>query len=243
MTEQSIAEYVANQPKYTGNRRFLRWLIHFLAFGLMFKMTSSGVENIPDTGATILMMNHTSFWDPVVCVGLVQNRDVVPMSKAENKRKPVIGQFNKMWGVYYINRQEADRHALTSAIELLKSGQVTLIAPEGTRHPEGLAPAKDGIAYIASKSDAAIVPTAVCGLSYFQNDWKRLKRPPVHVEFGRAFKFNAEGRINKTNRAIMMQEAMYQLALTIPDRYSNLRGNYSDIENATTETLNFIESP
>lgn len=236
----NIAEYVANQPKYTGNRRFLRWLTRFLAFGFMFKMTSNGVENIPPSGGTILMMNHTSFWDPVVCVGLVQHRFVIPMSKAENKHKPVIGQFNKMWGVYYVDRQHADRHALMSAIELVKSGQLTLIAPEGTRHPEGLAPAKDGVAYIATKADAVIVPTAVVGLSHFVDDWKRFKRPKVHVEFGRAFKFKTAGRVSRDDRGVMMREAMYQLARAIPDSHADLRGNYSDIENTTTDMINFI---
>jgi hypothetical protein len=36
----------------------------------------------------------------------------------------------------------------------------------------------------------------------------------------------------------MTREAMYQLALTLPDE--KLRGAYGDVINATTETLNFL---
>ena len=38
----------------------------------------------------------------------------------------------------------------------------------------------------------------------------------------------------------MVSEAMYQLALTIPDEYSYLRGHYSDVENASSERLEFV---
>lgn len=234
----SVEEYVANQHRYEASRRFLRGLTRTVG-SLLVDAESSGLEHIPDSGGAIIMMNHTSFLDPIICMGLITNRFVIPMSKAENRNKPVISWLINMYGVYYVNREIADRQALNAAIELLKHGQVTLIAPEGTRHPEGLAPAKDGMAYIASKSDALIIPTAVCDVADFKQRWKRLRRAHAVVRFGKPFRFKRDIKLNRETRGQMMREAMYQLALAIPDEYASLRGHYSDSDNATTDLLDF----
>ena len=53
----TVEEYVARQPKYTRRRRIMRWLLRTFGFALV-KVDASGLENIPDTGRAILMMNH-----------------------------------------------------------------------------------------------------------------------------------------------------------------------------------------
>ena len=95
---------------------------------------------------------------------------------------PFIAPFVKWWGSFSINRGEIDRKALMHSIELLKSGQLILIAPEGTRHPEGLSQPKDGFAFIATKADAVIIPTAISGAVDWQDAFK-LKRPRINVNF------------------------------------------------------------
>lgn len=236
----SIAEYVARQESYTWRRRFMRGLVRTIGFTLLCKVEASGLENIPDSGPTILMMNHISAIDPVVCLGLVTNRFVIPMTKIENARNPLFGLLVWGWGAYTVDRDQVDRAALLNSVELLKSGQMILIAPEGTRHPEGLARPKDGLTYVATKADAMIVPAAVSGAVDFKDRWKRLRRAYAHVTFGRPFRFKTAGRarIPRDERALMTQEAMYQLAITQPD--PNLRGVYSDIARATTDHIEFI---
>ena len=80
------------------------------------------------------------------------------MTKVENLENPLTAPFVIMWGSFSINRGEIDRKALMNSIELLKSGQLIYIAPEGHRHPEGLSQPKDGFAYIATKADTLIIP-------------------------------------------------------------------------------------
>ena len=127
-------------------------------------------------------------------------------------------------------------------IELMKSGQLVLMAPEGTRHPEGLAEAKDGLAYVASKADAVIVPTAVCGAQDWKARLKRFRRAYTHITFGKPFRFKTDGRkrIPRDELSQMIKEAMYQLALTIPDEYHEFRGVYSDVKNTTTDYIEFV---
>jgi 1-acyl-sn-glycerol-3-phosphate acyltransferase len=237
----SFQTYIAEQDKFAWRRRILRGVIRTIGFRLLARVDSTGLENIPPRGPAILMMNHISMLDPVACMGLVTSRFVIPMSKIENLRVPILSAFVRFWGAYTVDRDQVDRAALMNSIELLKSGQLILIAPEGTRHPEGLARPKEGMTYIAIKSDAVIIPTAVSGAIDFKQRWKRLRRAYACVSFGRPFRFKAEGRkrIPRDEMRQMTEEAMYQLALTQPD--PDLRGVYSDLDQATTDTLEFID--
>lgn len=239
-TRSAIENYIARQPRLAWRRRLLRGLLRTVGFSLLCRVEVRGLENIPRTGPTILMMNHISAIDPIVTMALVTHRFVIPMTKIENARTPVLGFFVRWWGAYTVNRDEVDRAALLSSIALLHDGQVILIAPEGTRTPDGLIAAKDGLAYIAAKADAVIVPTAVYGATDYLHRWKRLRRAFAGVAFGTPFKLRTDGRsrIPRDELARMTQEAMYQLALTLPD--PALRGVYSDLEQATTDHLHFV---
>lgn len=236
----AIQEYVNNQERYTWRRNILRGLIRTVGFTLLCKVDMDGLENIPDSGPTILMMSHISAIDPIVCLGVVTNRFVIPMTKIENARTPVLGWMVRWWGAYTVDRDQVDRAALMNSIELVKSGQLILIAPEGTRSRAGLREPKDGLAYIATKANAVIVPAAISGAVDWLDRWKRLRRAYARVSFGRPFRFKTEGRsrIPREELSTMMRESMYQLAAALPDE--SLRGVYSDLSKLTTDTLEFV---
>jgi 1-acyl-sn-glycerol-3-phosphate acyltransferase len=235
----SVQEFVAMQPKYAWRRRVMRAFIGFV-FRLLLRLEVTGLENIPASGPSLLMMNHITLLDPVLCMVAVKQRFVIPMTKVENLENPFIAPFVRWWGSYSINRGEIDRKALMNSIELLKSGQLILIAPEGHRHPEGLSQPKDGFAYIATKADAVIIPVAISGAVGWQRAFK-LQRPRIQVNFGKPFKFKlgANGRVQRDDLPAMMDEAMYQLAMTVQDE--TRRGVYSDLSKATTNHLEFVQ--
>jgi 1-acyl-sn-glycerol-3-phosphate acyltransferase len=237
---QSVQEYVERQPSYAWKRRIIRLAIRTIGFHILANVKVYGEDNIPPSGPTILMMNHISAIDPVVVMGAVTKRFVVPMSKIENLSNPLLAPFIGWWGAYTINRDEVDRKALLNSIALAKSGKLILIAPEGTRQKDGLVQPKDGLAYIATKADAVIVPTALSGAQDFSQKIKELRRTPVSVTFGRAFRFRSGdgGRVSREALHAMSEEAMYQLATTLPD--PALRGVYADLSEATTEHLTFL---
>jgi 1-acyl-sn-glycerol-3-phosphate acyltransferase len=239
-TTLSVQDYIARQSKYEWRRRILRGLIRTIGFNLLAKAEIVGLERVPRTGPTILMMSHISLIDPVVCIGAVTKRFVIPMTKIENAEDPIFGLLVKAYGAYTVKRGEVDRSALMNSIELLKSGQCILIAPEGTRQPAGLVKPKDGITYVATKADAVIVPTALSDAMDFKDRWKHLKRAKVRVTFGQPFRFKPlkTRRIPRDVLSQMTEEAMYQLAISQPD--ASLRGVYRDIERATTDYLEFV---
>lgn len=240
-----MSQTAANQPVSYNRaglhwrRRMIHWSINAIGFRFLVRFQISGEEHIPDTGPTILMMNHIGAIDPVVCMGAVRNRWVIPMTKVENLRNPIFGAFVKLWGAFTVDRGAVDRRALRIAIELLQAGEMILIAPEGTRHPEGLAEPKDGFVYLATKANALILPAALTGTQATGKSWRRLRRPDVRLNFGRPFRFKTVPgqRVPRDQLTQMAREAMYQLALAQPDE--RLRGVFKDMDALTDETLEF----
>ncbi len=220
-------------------RRVLRSLFRQVPLRMM-NLTVTGTENVPDTGPVIMMMNHISALDPGLIMATVMNRFVIPMTKIENTEF-LLGRLTIWWwDAYTVRRGEVDRSALTNSIELLKSGQCILIAPEGTRQKEGLARPKEGLTYVATKANAVIVPTAISGAIGWQEKWKRLERPKIDINYGPAFRFKTGGqkRIPREDLTAMTDEAMYQLAMAVTDE--SMRGIYSDLSKASERFLEFI---
>lgn len=236
----SVQEYVAMQPKLAWRRQLMRGWMR-AAFRLFTSITVTGTENIPPSGGTLLMMNHISLLDPMLCMVAVKNRFVVPMTKVENMQNPVLAPLIRFWGAYSVERGEVDRTALMNSIELIKSGALILIAPEGTRQKQGLSQPKEGMTYVAAKADAIILPTGISGAVPWQHNLTHLKRTHINVNFGRPFKFKTGGkpRVPREDLAAMTDEAMYQLALAVKDE--SMRGVYSDVSKATTQFLEFVD--
>ncbi|MDZ4768682.1 MAG: lysophospholipid acyltransferase family protein [Chloroflexota bacterium] len=237
--ELSVQEYVAVQPRIAWRRWLMRGALRLL-MPLLFKVEVHGLDNIPPDGAAVLMMNHISLLDPVLCITVVDKRYAIPMTKIENMRTPVLSFFIRWWGSYSVDRDAVDRKALMNSIELMKSGQLILIAPEGTRQRDGLARPKEGFAYIATKADAVIIPAAISGAIGWQKSLQGLKRHHIVVNFGVPFKFKADGRVPRDLYPAMMDEAMYQLSAAVTDE--TMRGAYSDLSKTTSQHLVFVKS-
>ena len=244
MADSPSAGWVLRQREmFLGRRRFLRDVVFkYIIQTLLWNITVEGLAHIPAEGGAVLMINHVTAADPLVAVGVVRPRFVVPMSKIENFRTPGIGLVVRSWGAYPVRRGEVDRDALRTTIQLLEAGEVTLMAPEGTRSP-GLIQPKDGLAYLTTKVDPppVIVPTALYNLETWKEDLlKPWRRTPAHVTFGRGFRLRTVPgqRVRREALAAMTDEMMYQLAILLPERN---RGVYSDISQMTTDYLDFVE--
>jgi 1-acyl-sn-glycerol-3-phosphate acyltransferase len=230
-----FAEY---QGRYWLPRFIYRDVLARTLLPILVKREVRGRENIPATGPAIFMINHIAAVDPMIVMVTVHSRFLIPFSKIENLDIPVAKWLIRLWGVVPVRRGEVDRLALQVSLDLLKRGYGMVVAPEGTRSP-ALQEAKDGITYLATKTNAVIIPVGVEGTKEFLPNLKRLRRTPMSVSFGRPFRFRAEGdkRLARGAMSRMTQEAMYQLAALLPE---HRRGFYGDLTHATTETLEFV---
>jgi 1-acyl-sn-glycerol-3-phosphate acyltransferase len=220
-------------------RRFLRFLIRYIGFTLLAKLDRvEGLENVPQEGPAILLINHIAFIDPIVVVHVVP-RNIIPLAKIEVYDYPVVGIFPRLWGVIPIRRDEFDRRAVQQVMEVVRAGEIVLVAPEGTRSPQ-LSQGKEGIAYLAGRSGATVVPVAVDGtpgfpaLRFFSRRWRG---PGATVRFGRPFRFRPEIEPRRDALRRMTDEAMYILASMLPE---HRRGVYGDLTKATQETIEWL---
>ena len=224
---------------YTWRRRIFRWLLKTFVFTTVIKIKAEDVQNVPLTGGTIFIVNHTAFLEPVAVAGIVKRDDIVPMSKIENFKIPIVSWFVWNWGAFSVRRGQIDRQALNYGVQVLDEGHAILMSPEGTRRPR-LKRAHNGMAYMASKANALVVPVAVAGADRFKVNLRRVRRTDLVMRFGRPFRFRPqdmpEGRVPRETLAEMTAEAMYQLAVLLPER---LRGAYSNLEQMTTNHLLF----
>jgi 1-acyl-sn-glycerol-3-phosphate acyltransferase len=215
----------------------LRFAIRVVAAVLTRFEKVEGVENIPRSGPVILYSNHISLIDPVIIIHVLP-RNIVPLAKIESFDYPVIGLFPRWWKVIPVRRGEVDRRAIHACLDVLRAGEIIWIAPEGTRRP-AFQEAKDGMAYIATRSSAPLIPTAIDGTPGFPAFpfSRRWKDPGITIRFGRPFRFKADGRVGREMLDQMTTEAMYKLAALLPPER---RGIFGDLSKATEETIEWV---
>jgi len=204
-------------------------------FHAIVRLDVEGLDNIPAAGPAILMINHVAFLDPVMLIACVRRR-IVPMSKIENLKLPGVNLLIRLWGAINVKRSEVDRAALRQAIDALKAGHLLLMAPEGTRSKSGeLQEPHDGIAYVATRTGALVIPVGIVGTPEIAGNWKRFKRTSVRVTLGCPFYFETGGaRVGREELSLMTREAMYQLAAVLPPHQ---RGTFANLREATTHLL------
>jgi 1-acyl-sn-glycerol-3-phosphate acyltransferase len=228
-----------NHAEWETKRNFLRWLLRVVGIPLLAKVDSvEGVENVPTKGSAIIMINHVSFIDPFVVADPLP-RNFVALAKVEVYDYPIVGIVPKLLGVIPVKRDEFDRNAVQSCLEVLRAGEMILMAPEGTRGPD-LRQGREGVAYLASRSGAPVVPVAVYGTEGFPalRFTKRWRGSGGHIRFGRPFRYKAELRRSKAQTLRQMtDEAMYVLAAMLPE---DRRGYYADQTKASQETIEWV---
>ena len=149
-------------PSYGFLRMFLS---PFLRPLLNAKMT--GLHHIPRNGPVILAANHLSHVDPIFVIASAR-RTTHYLAKDGHFKNAVMRFAMRATGQIETKRDEGGEGALSSAADVLDSGQALGIFPEGTRSKRTeqpyLLPGKTGIARLAaSYPDTVVVPMALTG--------------------------------------------------------------------------------
>lgn len=173
------------------------WLCRGIARAF-FGLQVQGLEHIPATGPTILAPNHVSYVDPVL-VGISVRRRVHFMAKKELFRNPLAGWFLRGLQAYPVTRERVDPSTLKRTLALLAHGHVVLMFPEGTRGDgRVLGPAKPGIAVMAARSGAPVVPVFHWGAEQIlPRGARRIRRVPLGVRFGPPLRFSGGERADR----------------------------------------------
>jgi 1-acyl-sn-glycerol-3-phosphate acyltransferase len=140
-------------------RSFLRLILK-----LYFRWEVYGKDNLPAVGGALLAANHVSYLDPPL-MGCAVDRHVHFMAKKELFSIPGLGWLMRRFGSIPVERKGSDRQAIRRALELLQSGSVVGIFPEGTRGDgKTLLKPQPGTVLLAAKAGVPIVPMAITGI-------------------------------------------------------------------------------
>jgi len=166
----------------------LYWLIRKwfrVVYHLLYRLDVHGLENIPLDRPFIICANHFSWWDPPLVGCLVSHKPVHFMAKEELFRMPVLGWIMYRVHAFPVRRDSADRRAIRTALHTLDSGGIIGLFPEGTRSKTSdLLPPQPGIALIALKSEAEVLPVAIAGsYTLFRPVRVKIGQPMCFTEF------------------------------------------------------------
>ena len=142
--------------------RFVLFLVRCFIC-LIFRLRVHGKENMPTEGGVIVALNHKSAWDAVLAITLLPRR-LNFMAKKELFKNPLLGGILKWAGAFPVARGTSDLSAIKAAFSILRAGHVLAMFPEGHRvQNEEERNVKAGVAMIAEKTGAPIVPVAIAG--------------------------------------------------------------------------------
>lgn len=203
------------------------WFLKYIGLGpllkLMFRPWVEGVENIPKDGPCIIAANHLSFIDSLM-VPLAVPRRMVYLGKSDYFGKWYSWFFRGV-NVIPVHREggEAGESALSAGVEQLKKGLIVGIYPEGTRSPDGhLYRGKTGVARMALRAGAPIVPVALVGTLEAQPLDRKLPRPrKIGIRFGPAIDVSRYAGKEDDRFALrsLTDELMYEIMMLSGQEY------------------------
>ena len=207
-------------------RNLLRHFL-YIFFRILTRLTITGVKDIPLTGSCLVTINHLGIIDGPLVFCLLQREDATGLVALKHKEHPVIRFVVEIANGIWIDRTRTDFRAMMKACNYLKEGGLLGVAPEGTRSDSHtLIKAKPGVAFLAYKSNAVLVPVGITGSENALRKILTLQRPKVKVTFGKPYRLP---RVARKDRDASLQrntdEIMCRIAALLPE---TCRGFYAD---------------
>ena len=141
---------------------------------LLYRVKVYGKENIPRDGAVLVLSNHQSLFDPVLCQGWLRRPFYyVPRDTL------FVGFWGRIIDSFYtipINQEKAGIKSMRAIIEVLKRGHIVCLYPEGARTFDGrIDEIKPGFSLLMRRSGATLIPMIIDGI--FER-WPRTQKYP-----------------------------------------------------------------
>jgi 1-acyl-sn-glycerol-3-phosphate acyltransferase len=222
----SNVELVITYPRRRIIRRTLRALIR-AAFSVISDFKVSGAENLPKEGPLLVIGNHFSFIDPVALIGTLP----YPLEFVGGTQMPnapgMVSWLARLYGVLPVRRGSLSRDTLLASRKVLNNKGVLGIFPEAGSWAAVLRPARPGSAYLATCTQAQILPVGLDGLTNLFPSLRRGKRGKITFNIGKPFGpyfVSERGETDRQRLDELGHEFMRRIADLIPPER---RGHYS----------------
>ncbi len=152
-----------------------------------WRLQRTGPSTVPRAGPVIVTANHTSPADPSLICAAVPYRVVSFMIAAEYANWPIWRSFLRMIECIPVRRGTGDANATQQALRHLREGKALGIFIEGgIVAPGEAARPRDGVASLALRTGAVVVPAHISGTKYRPGMLRAcLSRHRARVRFGR----------------------------------------------------------
>jgi len=170
------------------------WLLKSLIaqplFSAWWRPWVQGKENLPDTGAAILVANHLSEGETVLLPAMLKRRLVftpkIELFNLGGFKGWVFNWFLRAIKMLPLDRSggKASADDMAAFAQVLGDGSVVIMFPEGGRSPDGrLYKGRTGAARLALQTGAPIIPIAVFDTYFSKGIFgiPRLVRPGIRV--------------------------------------------------------------
>ena len=156
----------------------------------IFRIETSGRENIPRESAFVLLPKHQR-WEDIPLLGLATSRPVYYVARYDLFENPLSNWFLRSLGGIPLNRQRPieSRRSIQAVVEYLRRGEGVAVFPEGTYYNNKMGPGRVGIVKIMySRFDLPFIPV---GINYSPMGI----RTHVRIKFGEAVYGNSAGSV------------------------------------------------
>ena len=208
---------------------FIRWLVRTV-FNLLAEVEITGYEYLTRDISYVLATNHLGIVDAPIAFYALDRWDMYIPVAEKWEQNPFLNWLGRYFNFIFIDRFNPDIKAMRRIIDVMKEGNILVIAPEGTRSRVGsLIEGKPGVSYLATKLSRPIVPVAIAGTEdkVFWGNVKRLRRNHVIVKAGPAFTLPP---LPKENRDEALKkytdEIMCRIAVLLPEKNRGVYANH-----------------
>jgi 1-acyl-sn-glycerol-3-phosphate acyltransferase len=188
-----------------------RWMCRVFCM-LFFRVRTYGREHIPKKGPFVMISNHQSYLDPMLCGGPIK-RQVSFLARDSLFTHWLFGRMISSVGTVPVKRGESDISAMRKIISKLKAGGGICLFPEGTRSTDGKITAfKPGFGLLCRRGNAAVVPVVIDGA---YECWPRHKKlfshGPIWVSYGKVIPAEAAKKMGDEKLAEVLTDTLRRM--------------------------------
>ncbi len=200
-----------------------------LILSIIARVEIIGSENLP-AGGFVIAANHIGRLDAALAYYVLDRPDIIMVVAEKYEKFAIFRWLVKLTNGMFVDRYNADIHAIRETLRRLQQGQVFTITPEGTRSKSGnLIEAKPGGIYLAWKAGVPVLPVALTGTedAVVTDRLKHFKRLKIKIVAGQSFTLPpVKGKDRDAAMQQYTDEVMCRIAALLPEERRGVYANH-----------------